>query len=145
LPDTIDKPLNIDFSDDSGAATLLGIDCATWDGTGCPASPDSLVTLTLHWQANQPFAETYTVFTHLLDPAETVLINADHAPPKPTQSWVSGEIIADTVDLTIPANLPAGTYSLEIGLYDAADPAFRRVPITGGNTRILLPNMLIVP
>jgi len=67
-----------------------------------------------------------------------VLINADHAPPKPTQGWVPGEIITDPVTLTLPPELPPGDYALEIGLYDATDPAFTRLLLNNGDTRVLL-------
>jgi hypothetical protein len=137
LPDSIDTPLKADFS---GQAVLLGLDCPN----NCRAAPGESVTLTLYWQAAAPLETNYTIFTHLLDAQENMLINADHAPPKPTQGWVSGEIIADPVTLTIPANLPSGDYALEIGLYDAADPAFERLPLATGDNRVLLPQSLTV-
>ena len=42
--------------------------------------------------------------------------------------------MADTITLTIPVDLPPGRYPVEVGLYDAADPAFRRVPLADGET-----------
>jgi 4-amino-4-deoxy-L-arabinose transferase-like glycosyltransferase len=147
-PKSVDIPLNGYFpgsSDEPGTAILLGADCSTWDGSACHASPNQPVTLTLYWQARHPFNKNYTVFTHLLGPDETVLVNADHAPAKPTQGWVSGEIIADTITLTPPANLSPGTYQVEVGLYNAADPAFQRRPLTTGETRVVLPDPLVVP
>ena len=74
----------------------------------------------------------------------TVLLNADHVPPKPTQGWVTGEIITDPVTLAIPADLPPGEYPIEVGLYDAADPAFTRLPLDNGGTRLILPQPLEV-
>jgi hypothetical protein len=80
----------------------------------------------------------------VLGPDETVVINADHAPPKPTLGWVTDEIITDRVALAIPADLPAGNYSIEVGLYNAADPTFQRLPLTTGDTRLILPQPLTV-
>jgi len=148
MPESFDMPLTGYFpgsSAEPGTAVLFGADCSTWDGSACPIVPNQPVTLTLYWQARHPFNKNYTVFTHLLGPDETVLVNADHAPAKPTQNWVAGEVIADTVTLTPPADLPPGDYQVEVGLYDAADPAFQRLPLTTGETRVILPDPLVVP
>jgi hypothetical protein len=136
-PQKVDMPLEANFSDQ---VTLLGADCPA----GCRAAPGETVTLTLYWRAERPTEINYTIFTHLLDPAETVLINADHAPAKPTQGWVSGEIITDAVPLAIPADLAPGSYSLEVGLYDASDPAYTRLPTIDGQSRVILPRPLTV-
>jgi 4-amino-4-deoxy-L-arabinose transferase-like glycosyltransferase len=140
-PEAIDMPLEADFS---GQTTLIGANCSTWTGTDCHTAPGQPVTFTLYWRANAPLDTNYTIFTHLLGPDVTPLINADHAPPKPTQGWVTGEIIADTVTLNIPADLPPGDYLIEVGLYDAADPAFPRLPLNTGETRVILSQPLVV-
>ncbi len=137
-PAALDLPLQADFS---GQVTLLGADCRP---PGCQASPGQAVTLTLYWRAETHFETNYTIFTHLLGSPEMVRVNADHAPPKPTQGWVPGEIISDSVTLTLPADLPPGDYPLEIGLYDAAQPDFPRLPLTNGETRVILPQPLKV-
>jgi len=137
-PAAVDLPLNANFS---GQATLIGADCPRH----CAAAPGEAIQLTLHWRADAPMATAYTVFAHLLGPNETVLLNADHAPPKATTGWVPGEIIADPVTLNLPANLPPGQYALELGLYNAADPAFARLPLANGATRLLLPGPVRVP
>jgi uncharacterized membrane protein len=136
-PDRVDMAVEADFS---GQATLLGADCPA----ACRASAGSSITLTLYWRAETTFETNYTVFTHLLGPAETVIINADHTPPRPTQGWVGGEIITDPVTLTIPPDLASGSYPIEVGLYNAADPAYQRLPLTNGETRIFLPQRLII-
>ena len=100
--------------------------------------------MTLYWRADAAIHTTYTVFVHLLDANESVIVNADHAPPKPMPGWVRGEIITDAVTLTIPPDLPPGEYALEIGLYDAADPAFTRLALTNGQNRVMLPQSLMV-
>ena len=148
-PASVDMPLAADFS---GQATLIGADCppsansgsSTAPEVGCHAVPGESITLTLYWRAAAPFDTHYTIFTHLLGPAETVIVNADHDPPKPTQGWVTGEIIADSVTLPLPADLPPGDYSIEVGLYNAAEPAFPRLPLTSGETRVILPQPIKV-
>jgi hypothetical protein len=141
LPTSVNMPLAADFS---GQTTLLGADCSTWDGAICRAAPGQTVTLTLYWRAEAAIEVNYTIFTHLLGADETVALNADHAPAKPTQGWVKGEIITDVVNLTLPADLPPGRYTVEVGLYNAADPAYPRLPLAGGDTRVILPQLLTV-
>ncbi len=136
-PASVDIPLEANFSDQ---ATLIGADCPA----GCIAAQGETIALTLYWRAESSLDINYTVFTHLLNAQEIVLINADHAPPKPTQGWVPNEIIADTVTLSIPPNLSPGSYAIEVGLYNAADPAFQRLPLAGGETRLIVAQMLIV-
>jgi hypothetical protein len=130
-PASVDMPLEADFS---GQVTLIGADCRP----DCHVTSGEAVTLTLYWRAETPLDTNYTVFTHLLGPDEKVIVNADHAPPKPTQGWVSGEIIADTVILTLPDDLPPGDYPIEVGLYNAAEPAFPRLSLVSGETRVIL-------
>ena len=136
-PEQVDMPLDANFSDQT---TLIGADC----GAGCRAAPGETLPLTLYWRAEAGFDTSYTVFTHALDADDTVVINADHLPPKPTTGWVPNEIIIDPITLTIPADLPPGTYPIEVGLYDAADPAFSRLPLTGGDSRLILPQPITV-
>lgn len=136
-PESVDIPLAADFS---GLTTLIGVDCPA----NCTAPPGATIPLTLYWRADAALDKQYTVFTHLLGPDETVIVNADHAPPKPTLGWTPPEIITDPVTLTLPANLPPGRYAVEIGLYNAADPAFPRLPLTNGSTRLVLPRPLVV-
>ena len=35
-----------------------------------------------------------------------------------SSSWIAGEVLTDTVSLTIPEDVPAGSYSLAVGWYD---------------------------
>ena len=141
LPDEVDLPLAADFS---GLVSLAGVDCRPGGCAGLQVRPGQAITLTLYWRAETGQEINYTVFTHLLDAGEPVALNADHAPPKPSRGWVPGEIIADAVTLSIPPGLPPGEYRVEVGLYDAVHPDFRRLPLTGGETRLILPLEVVV-
>jgi hypothetical protein len=140
-PDSVDMPLEANFSN---LITLIGADCRGPAQDVCRATPGQPVTLTLYWRADAPIETNYTVFTHLLGPNETVIDNGDHAPPKPTQGWAPGEIIADPITLTLPTDLPPGSYPFEVGLYNAADPTFPRLPLTTGENRVILSQALTV-
>ncbi len=129
-PESPDVAVNARFG---GRATLLGA-----DGLSPVAAGDSLK-ITLFWRDDVSFDADYTVFVHLLGADGTPVVIADHLPPRPTSNWAAGEIIADTVTFTIPADLPPGEYPLEIGLYNAADPAFPRLPLDGSaDTAVVL-------
>jgi uncharacterized membrane protein len=141
LPVAPAMPLEANFAN---LVTLVGADCRAASRPRCQAGPGESVTLTLYWRAAARFETNYTIFTHLLGPDETVLVNADHAPPQPTQGWVPGQIITDQVTFTLPADLPPGDYPLEVGLYHAADPAFPRLALSTGEQRLILPQSLKV-
>ncbi len=96
--------------------------------------------LVLFWQATAEMNADYTIFVHLLDADGETLANADHLPPRPTRQWRPGQIVPDRVTLTLPPNLPTGDYLLEVGLYDAGDPALPRLSLSDGSgDRAILP------
>jgi hypothetical protein len=89
------------------------------------AAPGGQVLLTLLWQSLQPVGTDYQVFVHLLDAQGNKLLQRDGQPVvwlRPTSTWQPGEIIADRYGLLLPATIPAGRYTLAVGLYD---------PVTG--------------
>ncbi|MFQ5610757.1 MAG: glycosyltransferase family 39 protein [Anaerolineae bacterium] len=131
LPATPDLTVNAAFED---IFTLLGADLAR-----ATVKPGEALTVTLYWRAEAPPPVDYTVFAHLLGADERVLVNADHAPPQPTTTWLEGEVVADTFTLRLPPDLAPGRYSLEVGLYDAVDPAYPRLSLAGSDeTRLIL-------
>ncbi len=125
-PTDFDIALNVNFAHQ---AMLLGADIN-------PATLElnQTMTITLYWQGIDRFEKDYTVFVHALDDEGYPIINADHAPPRPTSNWLEGEIIADVVYLESPSNLPVGDYPIEVGLYNAADVNFSRLTVVEQNT-----------
>ena len=82
--------------------------------------PGDALGLTLLWQASGPTAQRWKVFTHLLDGTSAVVAQRDAEPAdnlKPTTTWTPGERIEDNYGILVPEGLPAGTYTLEIGMY----------------------------
>ena len=85
------------------------------------------MTVTLYWQPKtaSPIRD-YTVFAHLLgpvNPASGTPVWAGHDGPPlgnshPTSRWQQGEVIVDRHELVLPAEIPAGSYPIEVGLYD---------------------------
>ena len=112
-------PASADFQ---GQIQLLGSDLSAAEiGAG------ETLTVTLYWQPQtaSPMRD-YTVFVHMLgpvNPANGTPVWAGHDSPPlgnsyPTSRWQQGEVIVDRHELILPAEMPAGTYPLEVGLYD---------------------------
>jgi hypothetical protein len=134
--------LDVDFAD---GIRLLGYDVETEQ-----PQPGGIVYLTLYWQAQQPVAQKYKVFTHLL--GEVYNINSDNFlwgqqdnepvnSSRPTTTWRSGELIVDSYAIPIDALAPPGTYQIEIGLYEPITGA--RLPLLDGGDHILLTSVLV--
>ncbi len=84
------------------------------------ARPGQSLPLTLYWQAAAPIERQYTVFVHLIG-ADQQRYAQDDGPPlnglQPMIYWQQGETLPDRRNLILPADLPAGRYRLEVGLY----------------------------
>jgi len=91
------------------------------------------VTVQVYWQALGEMSESYKVFAHLVDPTGTIVGQSDFIPgdeSAPTTSWVTGEIITDTIRIQFPGAVPKGTYQMVIGLYSSESGV--RLPIARG-------------
>ena len=75
----------------------------------------------------------YNVFVHLqADDSGRVWSQSDAGPAnwlRPTTGWLAGEYVTDIHRLALPADLPAGMYTLWAGLYEPRSGA--RVPVSG--------------
>ena len=115
----LQTPLAADFG---GQIQLLGSDLSA-----AGISAGETLTVTLYWETRtaSPMRD-YTAFLHLLGPVNpasgTTVWAGQDSPPLgnsyPTSRWQQGEVIVDRHELTLPAEMPAGTYPLEVGLYD---------------------------
>lgn len=93
--------------------------------TDAPANlgrENTAVHLTLFWNALGRIDRDATVFVHLYGPDGKLWTQQDNPPVSgtyPTSEWQPGETIVDSYDLQIPANLPPGSFTLAVGLYDS--------------------------
>jgi hypothetical protein len=104
---------------------LLGYDWQTEN-----ARPGGQVTVTLYWQALEPIDRNYQAFVHLYD--GRLWAQHDGAPEcgiNPTTRWEPGQIIADPHIVELPADLPAGSFPIVVGMYDLLTEA--RLPVAG--------------
>jgi 4-amino-4-deoxy-L-arabinose transferase-like glycosyltransferase len=102
-----------------GSVELLGT--TTLPGE---AEPGREIPITLYWRPKTPLEEPYQVFLHLVDASGKLWAQADGAPlggDWPTDAWEPGRVVVDSHTLTLPSDLPAGSYELRTGLYRLAD------------------------
>jgi hypothetical protein len=117
-------------------------------GASNPTQEKRELGLVLYWQALSPLPYDYTAFVHLRDDAGHNVAQADHqplAPVYPPTLWPVGEIIRERSILTLPEEVPAGTYSLWVGLYRL--DTLKRLPIVddhSGENAVLL-GQVVVP
>jgi hypothetical protein len=83
-------------------------------------APGDKLLLTLYWAADELVEADYTVFTHLLGPDGGLVAQQDNPPvrgTRPTSSWDAGELVEDTYEIPLPADLATGDYRLNVGMY----------------------------
>jgi len=108
------------------------------------------LTVTLYYEGLQPTAIDYTQFVHLYHPELGMAAQVDSKPQQgqnPTNVWVVGEILTDTIVLNPSDEAPSGAYRLQIGLYHPQTG--ERVPTYGSDgapladRQIILTNVII--
>jgi hypothetical protein len=112
-PVEVEHRVDATFDDD---LALLGFDLpqGTWH-------PGDMLPVTLYWQATGSTQSGATVFLHLYDSAGDLVLQSDgwafHG-TRPPYTWRPGEAVLDPRSLALPADLTAGRYSMEVGLYN---------------------------
>jgi hypothetical protein len=94
---------------------------------------DNALRVTLDWRCLATPQQSFTVFAHLYGPDPGPPVAQQDGPPvhnyAPTAFWQAGDRIRDEKIVVLPADLPAGDYTLVVGLYDPATG--ERVPAVG--------------
>jgi hypothetical protein len=101
------------------------------------AHPGETLLLTLWWHALADPNDERSILIHLLDSGGAKVAQADGAPvrgARPTSRWHAGETIIDTHQVALPANLPAGEYTLVFGMYRW--PSLERLALRDGEARL---------
>ena len=83
--------------------------------------PGETLEVPLVWQVLEPSKRPLVRFVHLLGADGKPVAQHDSVPCRgecPSSSWITREILTDTVTLAIPDDVPAGSYSLATGWYD---------------------------
>jgi len=122
----LEKPIPIsqNFSNHRSDVLEYGISLLGYDLPKTIYSPGETLSLTLFWQSSQKIASTLVVFTHLLNPEGQLVAQHDGTPNQgasPTPFWQPGTLIPDLHEFQIPPDLPAGEYTLSVGMYEWPD------------------------
>ncbi len=110
-PDSFEAPYTSDLR-------WLGV---AWSGE--PKAGGAL-DITVYWRTVQQPRAVWRSFLHVVNASgEKVAQAEDHQPGGvylPSTLWRPGDVIADRFQLTLPADLPPGDYTLLAGFYDPA-------------------------
>jgi hypothetical protein len=115
----------VDVGDQADAGFPVPAQLATW-AIPPVARPGDSLPVALTWRALGKIDAYYSVYVKLLDAKGNAVAGWDGQPrdgQAPTLLWVPGETIDDVVNLTIPAGVPPGDYTVEVGMYRAQDLA----------------------
>jgi hypothetical protein len=94
-----------------------------WTPVDIEARPGDALALALDWSAPPGGApeRRCTVFLHGLRADGSLAFGRDSEPGnglRPTDGWRAGEQVREWRGALLPADLPAGEYALQVGLYD---------------------------
>lgn len=106
--------------------------------------PGESLTVSLFWQARQSVANNYVVFVHVVADTGQPVAQSDSLPRAgayPTSWWLPDLTIEDSHQITLPAEVSPGRYSLVVGLYEAE--TMRRLPLMVGGDSFQLPDLVI--
>jgi hypothetical protein len=71
----------------------------------------------LWWSALKAPPQDYAVVAFMLDTHDILRVRDDHMPTTPTIGWNVGDLYFDRHSLSIPWDLPLGTYQLAVNVY----------------------------
>jgi hypothetical protein len=98
--------------------------------TSTSVKPGGTVRVDLYWHALQNVKVDYMVFVHLLDAQGNWVSGQDTWPVLstfPTTLWTPDHVVLDSRSLALPDHLLAGTYTVEVGLYQLV--TLTRLPV----------------
>ena len=104
---------------------------------------DRVLYVSLYWRPLQPLGEDYTIFVHLREANDVILVNADHQPYNnlvPTSRWPVGDVIKESIRLDLSPDISLDAHRLFVGLY--RPDTQERLPIRGDNSG---ENAVIIP
>jgi 4-amino-4-deoxy-L-arabinose transferase-like glycosyltransferase len=103
------------------AAFGPAISLYSYDLGGQLYTPGDVVDLTLYWRAQQVPDDDYKVFVHLINVSDRQIAQQTDRIPvdwlRPTRGWRPGEVLKDSYQLLLPAEVAPGLYQVVVGLY----------------------------
>ncbi|MFQ5812640.1 MAG: protein kinase [Anaerolineae bacterium] len=107
--------------------------------------PGETLRLVLYWRALQQIPENYTVFVHVARADGAILVQRDVQPrdgTHPTGSWVTGELVRDPYELSIPSDALPDIYWLKVGMYSRV--TVQRLPVVDAGQATVLQDSVLV-
>jgi hypothetical protein len=101
-------------------------------------SPGTTIQLNLYWQILQPVTQNYNILLQLFDNQDNPVAFFDYQLFDGGRSWpdlIPQQTIRDTRMIILPSDLPAGRYTLGIGLYRV--DTLEQLPINDAQEPIL--------
>ena len=129
LPQHIEHPAQTNFA---GQIEWLGHDLSTH-----LLEHQTSLHLTLYWHALSPMTTNYKVFVHIIGSDGQIWGQRDTIPragSAPTTSWLKGEVISDTLEVTMDRGFPAGQYSIAAGWYNESSGERLEILDDGGHS-----------
>ncbi len=124
-----------DFGDE---IALLG-----YDLSGTRLTPGDRLDVSVYWNAERVMTQTYQSFVHLVYPEGQIWSQSDHLNPGgfPTNLWPTERYIKDSHRLVLPPDLPAGEYSISVGIYLLG--ADQRLPVRQAESGTRADNVIL--
>jgi hypothetical protein len=122
----------------------LSTDNSEGDDKGITTRPGDTLAVVPYWRTTTTVTKNYTVFVQILNSEGKLVAQNDAMPQsgkRPTTSWISNEIVIDEHDVGLPANLPAGNYTIICGMYDATSG--KRLSLADGSDHLKLASLQI--
>ena len=121
----ITQPVHVDFD---GYFELLEASLPT-----TPVRAGSSFVVTYTYAATAPLKEPWKVFAHFEGKRPRMRFQGDHAPTRPLAWWRKGQYIRYSTTVSVPRTVPAGQYTLWLGLFRKAD----RLPATSQTVPVI--------
>jgi hypothetical protein len=124
----VDAPPDAVFSAGSDRIRLA----RSWHAQACRAG--DLCNVALEWRAESRIAIDYKVFVHVIGPDGALAFQRDKLALSallPTSTWRPGQQRRDPYTMLVPADLPAGRYTVRVGLYEPVSGA--RMAVAGAD------------
>lgn len=89
--------------------------------------PGDTLPVVLYWRALTDVAANYQSFVHVAEPLDVAWAQEDHLNPGglPTSRWPRNKYVWDEYAISLPRQLPPGTYTINVGLYSMEDGGAR--------------------
>jgi len=144
-----DQPVSSVTPETTLAQFEQGVSLVDYRWSVAETAVNQTVTVQLTWHSSGPLPYSFTIFAHLLDTNDNLLVQADALPRDgayPTNFWGANEQIVTEHTFTIPATAPVGSTQLSIGFYRLEDGS--RLNRTDGSALLnsaTLPGPAITP